>query len=98
MGRCRFTLIQKIASQNREDRIAEANKLSEMIGELDQLKISLCDRINRISFGGAVGLLSCCDIVVSVEESLFSLIEGSLGLLLATISPYELSRIGASSA
>ena len=90
--------MQKIAAQKREDRIADASELSEMLGELDQLKIPLIGRINGLSFGGAVGLISCCDIAVAVEDSLFSLTEVLLGLLPATISPYVLRRIGASNA
>lgn len=90
--------MQKIAAQKREDRIAEATELSEMLGELDQLKMPLIGRINGLSFGGAVGLIACCDIAVAVEDSLFSLTEVLLGLLPATISPYVLRRIGASNA
>jgi methylglutaconyl-CoA hydratase len=54
--------MQKIAAQKREHRIAEATELSEMLGELDQLKMPLIGRINGLSFGGAVGLIACCDI------------------------------------
>ena len=90
--------MQKIATQKREARIAEATELSEMLGELDQLKMPLIGRINGLSFGGAVGLISCCDIAVAVDDALFSLTEVLLGLLPATISPYVLRRIGASNA
>ena len=90
--------MQKIAGQKREDRIAEATELSEMLGELDQLNMPLIGRINGLSFGGAVGLIACCDIAVAVEDALFSLTEVLLGLLPATISPYVLRRIGASNA
>ena len=90
--------MQKIATQNREHRIAEATELSEMLGELDQLNKPLIARINGLSFGGAVGLIACCDIAVAVEDALFSLTEVLLGLLPATISPYVLRRIGASNA
>ena len=90
--------MQKIATQKREARIAEATELSEMLGELDQLKMPLIGRINGLSFGGAVGLIACCDIAVAVDDALFSLTEVLLGLLPATISPYVLRRIGASNA
>ncbi|MBC8258953.1 MAG: enoyl-CoA hydratase/isomerase family protein [SAR324 cluster bacterium] len=90
--------MQEIREQKREDRIAEATELSEMLGELDQLKVPLIGRINGLSFGGAVGLIACCDIAVAVEEALFSLTEVLLGLLPATISPYVLRRIGAPNA
>ena len=90
--------MQKITAQKRKHRIAEATELSEMLGELDQLKMPLIGRINGLSFGGAVGLIACCDIAVAVDEALFSLTEVLLGLLPATISPYVLRRIGGSNA
>ena len=55
-------------------------------------------RINGLSFGGAVGLIACCDIVIAEEGALFSLTEVLLGLLPATISPFVLRRIGPSNA
>ena len=90
--------MQKIAGQKREDRIAEAMELSEMLGELDQINKPLIGRINGLSFGGAVGLIACCDIVIAEEGALFSLTEVLLGLLPATISPFVLRRIGPSNA
>jgi len=90
--------MQKIAGQKREDRIAEATELSEMLEELDQLNKPLIGRINGLSFGGAVGLIACCDIAIAVEEALFSLTEVLLGLLPATISPFVLRLIGPSNA
>ena len=90
--------MQKIAKQKRQDRISEATELSEMLSELDQLRMPLIGRINGLSFGGAIGLIACCDITIAVEDALFSLTEVLLGLLPATISPYVLRRIGASNA
>ena len=90
--------MQKIAAQKRKLRIAEATELSKMLGELDQLKMPLIGRINGLSFGGALGLIACCDIAVAVDDALFSLTEVLLGLLPATISPYVLRRIGGSNA
>ena len=90
--------MQKISKQNRQERIAEATELSEMLFELDKLNKPLIGRINGQSFGGAIGLIACCDIVVAVEESEFALTEVLLGLLPATISPFVLRRIGASNA
>jgi len=86
--------MQKIAKQEREERIAEANEFSQMLYELDNLKKPLIGRINGLSFGGAIGLIACCDIVVASEEAQFSLTEVLLGLLPATISPFVLRRIG----
>jgi len=87
--------MRKISRQGRDDRISEATEFSEMLYELDKLNKPLIGRINGLSLGGALGLISCCDIVVAAEEAEFSLTEVLLGLLPATISPFVLRRIGA---
>ena len=90
--------MQKISTQNRANRIAEATELSEMLNELDQLNKPLIAKINGHSFGGAIGLISCCDFAVASENAEFSLTEVLLGLLPATISPFVIRRIGAANA
>ena len=66
-----------------------------MLFELDKLNKLLIGRINGNSFGGAIGLITCCDIVIAVEDAVFALTEVLLGLLPATISPFVLKKIGA---
>ena len=90
--------MQKISTQNRTNRIAEATELSLMLNELDQLKKPLIAKINGHAFGGAIGLISCCDFALAKEDAEFSLTEVLLGLLPATISPFVIRRIGASNA
>ena len=90
--------MQKISTQNRAKRISEATELSEMLNELDQLNKPLIGKINGNSFGGAIGLISCCDYALAIEDAEFSLTEVLLGLLPATISPFVIRKIGASNA
>ena len=49
-------------------------------------------------FGGGVGLLACCDIVIADPETKFGLTEVRLGLIPAVISPFVMAKIGASQA
>jgi Enoyl-CoA hydratase/carnithine racemase len=90
--------MQNISTQNRANRIAEANELSEMLNELDRLDKPLIGKINGNSFGGAIGLISCCDFALAIEDAEFSLTEVLLGLMPATISPFVIRRIGAANA
>ena len=90
--------MQNISTQNRANRIAEANELSEMLNELDRLNKPLIGKINGNSFGGAIGLISCCDFALAIEDAEFSLTEVLLGLMPATISPFVIRRIGAANA
>jgi methylglutaconyl-CoA hydratase len=51
-------------------------------------------KIQGAAFGGAVGLASCCDIVIASNKASFCLSEVKLGLIPATISPYVINAIG----
>jgi methylglutaconyl-CoA hydratase len=50
--------------------------------------------INGASYGGAVGLIACCDIAIASEKSSFCLSEVKIGLTPAVISPYVVKAIG----
>lgn len=75
---------------NREDARALAN-LMRTLYELPQPVIA---RVNGATFGGAVGLVACCDIAVAADTAKFSLSEVRLGLVPATIAPFVVNAIG----
>ena len=80
--------------RSREERIADARELAEMLRELDGLAKPLIGRINGPAFGGGLGLISICDLAIGVTTAKFALTEVRLGLIPATISPYVVARIG----
>ncbi|MDA9091511.1 enoyl-CoA hydratase-related protein, partial [Porticoccaceae bacterium] len=51
-------------------------------------------RVQGAAFGGAVGLVSCCDMAIAASAATFSLSEVKIGLVPATISPYVIAAIG----
>jgi methylglutaconyl-CoA hydratase len=53
-------------------------------------------RINGSAFGGGIGLLAVCDIVIAVTDCKFSFSEVKLGIIPAVISTYVVRRIGLS--
>lgn len=77
--------------RNREDAMQLA-RLMRTLYELDKPTIA---KVNGHAFGGAVGLVACCDIAVAAEQVLFSFSEVRLGLIPAVISPYIIHAIGA---
>jgi methylglutaconyl-CoA hydratase len=83
---------------SRESRLAEARGLAMMLKSLNELPKPLIARVQGQAFGGGVGLLSVCDIVVAAEGLRFGLTETRLGLIPATISPYVVARIGEANA
>jgi len=52
-------------------------------------------RVQGAAFGGAVGLVACCDMAIGSKLSKFCLSEVKLGLIPATISPYVIEALGA---
>lgn len=78
----------------RAGRMAEARRLAHMLRALNELDAPLIGRINGAAYGGGVGLMSVCDVVVAVASARFGLTETRLGLIPATISPYVIARMG----
>jgi methylglutaconyl-CoA hydratase len=76
--------------ENRED----ARKLAhmfEMIYELPQPTVALAQ--GNI-FGGGLGILACCDVVLAASDARFCFSEVRLGIIPAIISPYVLRKTG----
>lgn len=71
-----------------------ARTLAMMLNALNELSKPLIGRVQGNAFGGGVGMISVCDVAVSVESARFGLTETRLGLIPATIGPYVLARMG----
>lgn len=74
---------------------ADAMALSRLMSTLYGLSKPTIALINGHAFGGALGLVACCDIAIAVSGALFSFSEVRLGLTPAVISPYIVNAIGA---
>ncbi len=77
-------------SENRED----AGQLAQLMSTLYHLNKPTIAQISGASYGGAVGLIACCDIAIASEKSIFCLSEVKIGLIPAVISPYVVKAIG----
>ena len=75
-----------------------ATALAMMLNGLNLLPKPLIGRVNGQAYGGGVGLMSVCDAAIGVQGASFGLTETRLGLIPATIGPYVLARIGATTA
>jgi methylglutaconyl-CoA hydratase len=76
----------------------ESAKLSIMLNALDTLPKPLIGRVQGNAFGGGLGLMSVCDVVVAVTGARFGFTETRLGLIPANIGPFVLKRMGAAMA
>ncbi|MEO9945100.1 enoyl-CoA hydratase/isomerase family protein [Paraglaciecola sp.] len=87
--------MQGMASYTYQENLADANALAKMLQLLNTLKVPTIARVQGAAFGGAIGLIACCDMAIGSKLSKFCLSEVKLGLIPATISPYVIEAIGA---
>lgn len=76
------------------DNLRDALHLTEVLGVLNAMPKPTIARINGNAFGGAVGLIACCDIAIAQRDARLGLTEVRLGLAPAAISPYVVAAIG----
>ncbi len=77
-------------SENYQDSLA----LASLMQTLYQLKKPTIALVQGAAFGGGVGLVACCDIVLASDKAQFCLSEVKLGLIPAVISPYVIKAMG----
>lgn len=75
------------------ENIQDAEKMREMFEEIDQLVIPTVAVTKGIVYGGAVGLVACCDICISSIRAQFYFSETKIGLIPAVILPYLCRKI-----
>ena len=79
---------------SRAERMSEARKLAMMLRALNEMPKFLVGKVHGNAFGGGLGMMSVCDVVIAADSARFGLTETRLGLIPATISPYVMARIG----
>lgn len=86
--------MRRMAGYSHEENLADAQALAALMRAIDTCPKPVLARVQGSAFAGAVGLLACCDIVVSVPSAQFAITEVRLGLIPAVISPYVVRAIG----
>jgi len=86
--------MRAMAGYSEQENFDDALKLADLMETLDRLRKPTVARINGHAFGGAVGLVSCCDIALASKKARLCLSEVRLGLVPAVISPYVIAAIG----
>lgn len=78
---------------DRAGKIEQATLLANMLRSLDTLQKPLIGCVEGNAFGGGIGMLAVCDIVIAKDGIKFALTETKLGLIPATIGPFVLRRL-----
>ncbi|MDF2152103.1 enoyl-CoA hydratase-related protein [Vibrio sp. CAU 1672] len=86
--------MQSMATKTESENLQDAEQLAMLLHKLDTFTKPTIALVHGAAFGGALGLICCCDIAVGTPDSRFCLSEVKLGLLPATIGPYVIRTIG----
>ncbi len=86
--------MKRMANYNYDDNLNDAKLLAQMLATLNQLPFPTVARVQGYLYGGAIGLISCCDMVIAVNPARFCLSEVKIGLIPATIAPYVIDAMG----
>lgn len=86
--------MRSMAEKNFGQNQADAEELATLMHRLDKFPKPTIALVNGAAFGGAVGLVACCDIAIAEEKASFCLSEVRIGLIPAVISPYVMRAIG----
>lgn len=87
--------MKRMAAYTEAENHQDAMALATMLNTLYTLKKPTIARVQGAAFGGAIGLIACCDIAIGSKLSKYCLSEVKLGLIPATISPYVIEAMGA---
>jgi len=90
--------MKAMAGYSRAENVEDARRLARLMRTLNNLPQPTVALVQGPAFGGGVGLVACCDIVVAAEGAKFCLSEVKLGLIPAVISPYVVATIGEAAA
>lgn len=90
--------MQAQAQADEAANLKDAEQLAAMLAVLDSMPKPTLARVNGDGYGGALGLLCACDIVVAVDDAKFAFTEVRLGIIPAVISPFVLGKMSESAA
>ncbi|MEN2508031.1 gamma-carboxygeranoyl-CoA hydratase [Stutzerimonas stutzeri] len=86
--------MQQSAQLDFNANLNDARELAELMYSLYHLKLPTLAVVQGAAFGGAVGLVACCDMAIGAHDALFSLSEVRIGLAPAVISPFVVKAMG----
>ena len=84
------------SSKSLDDNISDAKELAHVFYSLSSLEIPVIAFTHGVAIGSGLGLLACCDYVLSADNAKFATTEVKLGLVPSVISPYLIRKLGVS--
>lgn len=74
--------------------LADSHELGELMHKLYHLPQPTLAIVQGAAFGGAVGLIACCDMAIGADDAVICLSEVRIGLAPAVISPFVVKALG----
>ncbi|HES58161.1 MAG TPA: hypothetical protein ENO21_01885, partial [Firmicutes bacterium] len=87
--------MKEMSGYSESENLDDARRLAHMLRTLNSCTKPVVCRVQKAAFGGALGLMACCDCVVATDDSRFAFSEVRLGISPATIAPYVVAKTGA---
>jgi methylglutaconyl-CoA hydratase len=88
-----LTWMKQMVNFSREENKNDSRLLLDMYDTLYSCPKPVIGRINGHAFGGGIGLLTVCDITITVPEMKFAFSEVKLGIIPAVISTFVATRM-----
>lgn len=86
--------MRRMADYSWEENYQDSQALATLMNTIYGMSKTTVCQVQGAAFGGGVGLVACCDIVIASERASFCLSEVKLGLIPAVISPYVVKAMG----
>ncbi|MHC9510296.1 enoyl-CoA hydratase/isomerase family protein [Kangiella sp. M94] len=86
--------MRRMADYSWEENYQDSQALATLMNTIYSMSKTTICQVQGAAFGGGVGLVACCDIVIASERASFCLSEVKLGLIPAVISPYVVKAMG----
>jgi methylglutaconyl-CoA hydratase len=86
--------MQRQAKNSEADNRRDAQVFAEMMRVVHECPKPTVARVHGAAFGGGVGLMCACDIVIAAEGAKFAISEAKFGIIPAVIGPYVTNAIG----
>ena len=86
--------MRTIVDHGYQENLDDCAALAQLMAQLYQFPKPTLALVQGTAFGGALGLIACCDIAFANSDAQFCFSEVKIGLIPAVISPYIVAAIG----
>lgn len=86
--------MKTMAAADEKTNQQDALELAALLDDLSSCPIPTIALVTGVAFGGGLGLIAVCDIVLASEDCRFAFSEVRLGLIPAVIAPYVIRACG----